>query len=359
MQKKRVIITAKMGNGTIQAKLEPLSQMELIDIVYFLRKEAGPVIPKVEYILLPKSCRYPLIHLLITPFILSYYTILKKADLIVGYHFIPYAFFAYVASLITRRKFVVCQTGTYIQRYSNRKIHWAWIKYLISKAYRFCNPGKSSFEHWTNKGVPKDKLIILHSTVDTTKYIPSNIEPNYDFIYVGRFSPEKRVDLLLNAYSQVIEKYPLSKLALVGGGRDVELVTKLVNDLNLNDNVFFMGFQKNVLPYLHQAKYIIISSDSEGLPCSIMEGMSCGLVPISTNVGNLSDLIIENFNGFLVAKGSITGLSNSMMKALELPRKDYLDFSERCRELIVEEHSHTNSIKKWSEIINSLYSDRG
>lgn len=350
----KLLITGKMGNGTIQAKLEPLSQVPGVEKIYFLRKTAGPEIERVNYILLPRMCKVPIINFLVTPLILAHYARFFKVKIIIGYHVVPYALFSYVASRLSGRPYIICQTGIYIQKLASNPLHWCWIKTVIKSAIVFCNPGLSSYNFWLSKGVLKQSLKILHSTIDTDRYLPSDNSKEIDFIFVGRFSVEKRIDILLESFFLVLIKYPEAKLTMVGDGRDFTKMRELSKSLNMGNSISFVGFHDNVYPYLKQSKYIVLSSDSEGLPCCIMEAMSSGVVPVTTDAGNLSEIVINNETGFCVPKGSITEFSSAMINAYEMDEESYNRYSCNAREIIVDKHSHLSSVSCWKGIISKI-----
>jgi glycosyltransferase involved in cell wall biosynthesis len=83
-----------------------------------------------------------------------------------------------------------------------------------------------------------------------------------------------------------------------------------------------------------------------------MEAMSSGLVPIVTNVGNLSDIVINNHNGFIVDSISIENYSDAMLCALTLNNETIDKFRSNARTTIVDLHSHTYSSSMWSKVLN-------
>ncbi len=343
-----------MGNGAIQAKLEPLSQVKEINNIFFLRKKEGPKIRKVHYIILPSLCNISIFNLLLTPIILTYYALKLKPSFIISYHIIPYAFFAAIASLLSRRPYFICQTGELIQQISSRnKALTIILKMIIKRSMKFCVPGKSSVKYWKSIGIPSSKMVILHSTVDTDKYQLS-LTPNrtYDFIYVGRIAKDKRPVHLIQSFSLLVKRYPNVRLLIVGDGPLISKIKALVYHLNINNNVHFAGYHLEVLPWLYKSKFILLASEVEGLPCAIMEGMSTGLIPITTNVGNLSDVIINGNTGYLLDdKNDKKEFAEKMSVLLNKEHAEVESMRMKAREIIVERHSHKISYLKWIEIL--------
>ncbi len=115
-------------------------------------------------------------------------------------------------------------------------------------------------------------------------------------VMTARFSPQKDQETLINAVSKLNkDDY---KLIFVGDGETLDANKALVKELQLQDNIDFVGFKKDVTPYLKNSDIYILSTKYEGLPISIIEAMSYGLPIIATNVGGNSELVINN--GYLV-----------------------------------------------------------
>ena len=55
---------------------------------------------------------------------------------------------------------------------------------------------------------------------------------------------------------------------------------------------------------MNKGNLFVLTSQSEGLPHTLLESMSCGLVPISSDVGDISSVINNKQNGYLVEGGS-------------------------------------------------------
>ncbi len=349
----KIIATAKMAHGTFQAKFIPLSKIEEVEKIFVLRKSIGPEIDKVEYVLLPTLTNFSFFNLIITPILLAYYTNKYKADLILSYHVIPHAFFAFFASILTKKPFIIGQTGTLIQRISEKKLIGKGILFVIKKAVYLNVPGNLSKEFWIKMGVSKEKINILHSTIDTNYFKPEDHQKKYDFIYLGRIAPEKGVDLIVRAFKELLNKHPNSKLLIVGDGNELPIIRKMILEFGIQSNVTLTGFQDNVKKWLNLSSIFVMSSNSEGLPTSLMQAMACELICISSNVGNISDLINNNKNGFIFNEINEIELYKLMLNAFG----NFNSFSEMridARKSIIEKHSYSNAIELWGNLFQSL-----
>jgi glycosyltransferase involved in cell wall biosynthesis len=131
-------------------------------------------------------------------------------------------------------------------------------------------------------------------------------------IIVGRLSPEKRFDVLLNALAQ-LRQVPW-ELRVVGDGSEMARLQHLSSAAGIDLSVHFLGYQNNVQPYYESADLLVIASQSEGCPLVALEAMASGVLVLSTAVGSMPTLLGEG-RGFLVKEGA-----TAEVLALEIER---------------------------------------
>ena len=114
------------------------------------------------------------------------------------------------------------------------------------------------------------------------------------FIHVARHHPVKNHDRLFRNCTR-LEKEGYNFVLLVLGDNYDSLVDQYRN----NRHIVFLGAKNNVGDYMAQADFFVLSSDAEGLPMTLLEAMSMGVVPISTPAGGVVDVIEDGINGYL------------------------------------------------------------
>lgn len=147
------------------------------------------------------------------------------------------------------------------------------------------------------------KSTILYNIVDIDslyqKMKIDNHTYDFDIIYLGRLTYPKNPQRLIRVCEKVVKKMPNVKIAVIGTG-DLEEETKaLCSELNLQNNVYFLGFQSNPLKILHDSKAMVMTSRWEGTPMCALEAMALGVPIISTPTDGLKDLVVNNETGFL------------------------------------------------------------
>jgi glycosyltransferase involved in cell wall biosynthesis len=127
---------------------------------------------------------------------------------------------------------------------------------------------------------------------------------------VGRLSPEKRADVLIEAVGVLGD----AVLALAGSGPDQERLRALAEGLGVSERVRFLGFIPGAdLPGLYRlADVFAIASEAELQSLATMEAMACGLPVVAVNAGALGELVHPGENGFLARPGRVSDVAGSL-----------------------------------------------
>jgi glycosyltransferase involved in cell wall biosynthesis len=132
------------------------------------------------------------------------------------------------------------------------------------------------------------------------------------FIYIGRLDEEKRVDVLIHAMKKV--RNPDIRLLLAGGGSKEKNLRELVDSLNLQDRVIFLGnvSRLQVNDILHTCDVFIMPGDGESLSIATLEAMACGLPVIAADSMALPELVQNGKNGYLFQPGNANDLAEKI-----------------------------------------------
>ena len=179
-------------------------------------------------------------------------------------------------------------------------------------------------------------------------------EKDIDVIITCRLAPVKRLDIFLQALREVANQYPQLKAVIVGDGQEAPRLRELADKLELSRVVHFAGLQKDVLPWLQRAKLFLLTSDSEGVPLSILEGLQMGLPCVASDVGDVGDLVHEDKNGYRVPRRNVAVFAQRVLEILKNPS---------LREQLAENARRTAAgytrpavAEKWTGLLNSLRS---
>ena len=133
---------------------------------------------------------------------------------------------------------------------------------------------------------------------------------------IGRLTPVKNQSLMIRAMVQLPEDVTLT---IVGEGSERPVLLRLRTELGLEGRVYFSGEVHDVRPYLSAAQIFVLTSRYEGLPLSILEAMSAGLPVVSTDVGGISEAVLQGKTGLLVPRGDLAAMVASLQELIHNP----------------------------------------
>lgn len=152
-----------------------------------------------------------------------------------------------------------------------------------------------------------------------------------ELLFVGRIDTVyKRVDLLLEVWSKLYNKFPSWKLRIVGSGPEIDFVKDLSTKLGL-ERVYFEGFQ-NPEEYYRNASILCMTSSSESFGMVLIEAMQYGTVPFSfDSYLSVFDIIDDNVNGKLIPSFNCDEYANQL--SVLMNKKDLRhDFAHNSKE---------------------------
>ena len=161
-----------------------------------------------------------------------------------------------------------------------------------------------------NFRVPRDKINVIYNPADID-YILTQAGENVEYpwfaqkelpiiIAIGRLTAQKGYPYLLKAFAQVTANFPC-RLVILGEGRERVPLEELAQELGVEKDVAFLGFQENPFKYLARSDFFVLSSLWEGFGNVIIEAMACGTPVIATRCPSGPDEIItDGVNGLLV-----------------------------------------------------------
>ncbi len=172
-------------------------------------------------------------------------------------------------------------------------------------------------------------------------------------MHIGNFSPEKNHEFLLDAFSQIKPEHSGIKLVMVGVGITYEEINKKICDLGLNDTVFQIGFRKDIPELLSQSVCFALCSKVEGVPGVILEAGSQKKPSISTNVGGVKEVLVNNETGFIIDNFD---KSEYIRKLIELVNNNELNarMGNKAYNLVVEEFNPEKNAKKFVDLYKEL-----
>ena len=123
------------------------------------------------------------------------------------------------------------------------------------------------------------------------------------FLYVGRFSSNKRIDNLIHIFSQVIPQFPDSGLLIVGNDYDGlgEGYKQLIEGYGLTGRIQLVSgvSDSDLVKLVEQSQYVVSASEYEGFGMTIIEGMAGGLIPVVNNIPSFNKIVTDSGLGLI------------------------------------------------------------
>lgn len=167
------------------------------------------------------------------------------------------------------------------------------------------------------------------------------------FIHVARCAAQKNQSRLFRAFSRLQAEGVKFHLLVLGAGYDREWMPRYKG----NSQIHIIGERRNVADYMALADFFVLSSDYEGLPLSLLEAMSMGVMPISTPAGGVVDVIENGKNGYCSPSFDDEGFYQTIRRALD-------ERGKLSRSLIKKEYEDNYSMKvcaqKYYDVYNEL-----
>ena len=167
-------------------------------------------------------------------------------------------------------------------------------------------------------------------------------------VFVGRLTNIKRPDRLIDLARFLKDDHPDSWLLIAGAGELFDALSAQVEREVLP--VSFLGWRKDIGTILSASDIAVLCSDNEGVPLTLIQASQAGLPIVSTNVGSVSDIVLDGVTGLLTevsSKGLIQGVS-TLLNDPRLGKRFGKAGQERAREFfssrtMVEHHERLYS----------------
>jgi glycosyltransferase involved in cell wall biosynthesis len=195
-----------------------------------------------------------------------------------------------------------------------------------------------SQQRYIRLGFPEDRIVYVPNGVDRARFCQPvevedlrkklNLEINTPVVsYIGTLGLLSHpVDLLLNAFRQVLQHMPSAKLLLVGGGEDYDLLQQMVRQLGIVKQTIFAGRvpPHKVPAYLSLANVTVDPVHNNMIaqarsPLKVLESLVMGIPVVTGDVGDRRTLLAEGKFGLLVPPGDSDALAKGLLELLGAP----------------------------------------
>ena len=184
--------------------------------------------------------------------------------------------------------------------------------------YKFVSIGNVVKADLVKAGIAKDrKFEVIYPGLQNLDLYPKlearktlGLDPKKIYVvYIGRLTQIKRPDRLIDLGRSLKASHPTVHLIIAGAGELLEDLTKESESESLP--ITFLGWRNDIGIILSASDIAILCSDNEGIPLTLIQASQAGLPIVSTNVGSVSDIVLDEVTGLLTevsSKGLIEGV---------------------------------------------------
>jgi L-malate glycosyltransferase len=179
------------------------------------------------------------------------------------------------------------------------------------------------------------KAEVVDDIVDVSvfKYVPKNNSDGFRFVSAGYAVRRKGFDLLIDAFVEVLKKYPDSTLTIMGDGEELENLKHQAASRGVDGKINFTGYfrRSEFAEELHRSDCFVLASRHETFGVVYAEAMACGVPVIATRCGGTEGFVNEH-NGLMINVDDVSALADAMIymheHAAEYKREDIASAAE-------------------------------
>lgn len=310
-------------------------------------------LPLSKFLINKKSVFSKIIYDIFNFFCFFWMLVFKKIDLIVGLYLYPHGLYASLLGKLFNKPVILILPGTDLKMLMKSRKHLK----LFKRASLLGLRGSNSVKQMINIGFDPKHLFILPNVFDVNQYQNSSggYEKEYDIVFTGVLRKLKRVDIIIQVVNELKVLYPDIKCLITGDGPEKNNLIELVNRLNLVDNIEFRPYTQDIESVLKLARIFLLTSESEGLPMSLIEAMICGLPVVASDINDISDVVEHSVNGFLVKPLDIDLYVKYCLVLLENENqrlKMGTAARKKIEHLYKSDYSYEAVYKRWDDILN-------
>lgn len=240
------------------------------------------------------------------------------------------------------------------------KLKWNLNNFYLSKVNYVISVSKecekdliSTFKY------PEQKIRTIEIGVEESQLVEIPIDLSSIFqkgpviSHIGGFVPEKNHEASLRIFKNLILEFPQAQLILMGKGKLEKKIKDLATSFEIENNVHFLGYRNDVLDILNHSDAFVLPSLIEGLPAVILEAMYCMAPVVAYDVGGISEIVINNKTGWLVARNDEESFSKSLKEILN-NRDGVISIKENAKKMVSQKFSNKKIALRFERCYNEI-----
>lgn len=211
--------------------------------------------------------------------------------------------------------------------------------------------GRRAERFLTDRGLNGSVAIVTGSVAPVQ--VTHHGERPVDLIFVGRLTRIKQPEQFVRIVAAVKRDIPEVRAMMIGQGPEMHALRRSAERLGVTSNIEFTGRRHDVSSLLERAKVFVLVSRSEGMSIAMAEAMSRGLPVVVADVGELSDLVRNGVNGWLVTPKDIETYARRIV-ALLTNEADWTRYSRSAADSALSLMSVDRVAGRWRECLGRI-----
>jgi glycosyltransferase involved in cell wall biosynthesis len=232
------------------------------------------------------------------------------------------------------------------------------------------------------QGVPARNIAVVYNGLDLARFgahasggpsrpvacVPTNRDAALELFHLPRerrfvtmvanlHNSVKDYPMFLRAAASVRAKVSDAAFVVAGEGEMLEDLRALARDLQIEQDVFFIGRCNRVAELLFASDVCVLSSRAEGFSNAILEYMGAARPVVATDVGGAREAIAEGESGYLVASGDHETMATRIVELLRDPQKASV-MGERGRAIVQQKFSSEVQVQRTAELYDRFLAKR-
>ncbi|HEX2845877.1 MAG TPA: N-acetyl-alpha-D-glucosaminyl L-malate synthase BshA [Chitinophagaceae bacterium] len=266
----------------------------------------------------------------------------NNLDLLHVHYAIPHASAAFMAKQILAKEgkhipVITTLHGTDITLVGRDKTYAPVVAFSINQSDSITAVSKNLRDETFKTFCIEKDIEVIYNFVDVKRFIRKPIDafrkviaPNGEriLLHASNFRKIKRVQDVVKVFNEVQKHIP-AKLLFVGDGPERSTAEDLARELNISDEIRFVGKQEQMEDILAIADLFLLTSDYESFGLAALEAMAAGVPVVSTNAGGLTEININGETGYMANVGDVMTMSQQSLAILK-DDKTLKGFKERA-----------------------------
>lgn len=294
---------------------------------------------------------------------LSYFLLISKVKNIVNkikpdiLHSFYASSYGMLGMMCDFHPYVISAWGSDIYEFPNKSfLNKLLLKKILNSGEAICSTSNDMAVEIKN--YYNGKVVLTPFGVDTERFKMDTPILQKEYITIGITKNLEKIygiNYLIEAFAQICSKEEDLRLLIVGDGKEKQNLQQLCKEKGIVNKVSFVGrVANNDIPkYINQMDIVCFPSLSESFGVAAVEAQACGRPVIATRVGGLKEIVIDNYNGYLIEPGNIEDIKEKIMFMIK-DKKKMKEFSKNAREYVQKNYNWYDNAKIMSDLYENI-----